>query len=105
MEAIFLSILVLVALGFCATPVLKESIVKSTLRSSDLFKEIEESMSYEEVCEVMACEAISHKEIRVGIRRRQEQYIWDFEEVNGKMYKLIANFEQDMLITKDIICD
>lgn len=105
MEAIFLSILVIVALGFCATPVLKEAIIKNTLRGTDLFKEIEEAMSYEEVCEVMETEAISKKEIRVGFRRKQEQCVWDFEEVNGKMYKLIVNFEQDMMITKDIICD
>lgn len=105
MEAIILSIIVFLALVFCLQPVVKEYIVKKTLRDTDLFKALEDAMSYEEVYEVLGEEPISKKELKVGFHRRQLQYIWNFEEVDSKMYKLIVNFEQDVMVSKDIICE
>lgn len=105
METFVLVIIVLVVLGLCSAPVLKEMFIKNALRSSELFKDIEDDLSYEEVCEIMDAEAVSKKEIKIGFRRKQLQCVWDFEEVNGKMYKLVVNFEQDLLMSKDIICD
>lgn len=102
-ESIILVIFVVVALGFCLRPVIKETIIKNTLKKTELFEAIEDAMSYEEVCEVLDEEAISHKELKVGIKRRQMQYIWNFEEVDGKMYNLICTFEKDILIAKDIV--